>query len=177
MDVTLERVIAGTSLLADLDPSERAQVAALMHPFEVGSGEVLFREGEIADRLHLIAHMVEAVHLVANEGWKLLPLYRLDSFSGQWHHRDGRSRPAVGLYDVHYDTGEMEFRGQAATAPETELVRQLEEASGSSSGSNGRRPKRTRSSTFSSARSSSGCAGSRYPGEALSELRAADPAR
>jgi hypothetical protein len=46
----------------------------------------------------------------------------------EWHHRDGRSRPAVGLYDVHYDTGEMEFRGQAATAPETELVHQLEEA-------------------------------------------------
>jgi hypothetical protein len=73
VDVTLERVIAGTSLFADLDPSERAQVAALMHPFEVGSGEVLFREGEIADRLHLIAHMVEAVHLVANEGWKRCP--------------------------------------------------------------------------------------------------------
>jgi selenocysteine lyase/cysteine desulfurase/CRP-like cAMP-binding protein len=73
-------------------------------------------------------YMVEAVHLVANEGWKLLPLYRFDPFSGQWHHRDGRSRPAVGLYDVHYDTGEMEFRGQAATAPETELVHQLEEA-------------------------------------------------
>jgi hypothetical protein len=31
VDVTLERVIAGTSLFADLDPSERAQVAALMH--------------------------------------------------------------------------------------------------------------------------------------------------
>ena len=73
-------------------------------------------------------YMVEAVHLVADEGWKLLPLYRFDPFSGQWHHRDGRSRPAVGLYDVHYDTGEMEFRGQAATAPETELVHQLEEA-------------------------------------------------
>jgi selenocysteine lyase/cysteine desulfurase/CRP-like cAMP-binding protein len=73
-------------------------------------------------------YMVEAVHLVASEGWKLLPLYRFDPFSGQWHHRDGRSRPAVGLNDVHYDTGEMEFRGQAATAPETELVHQLQEA-------------------------------------------------
>jgi selenocysteine lyase/cysteine desulfurase/CRP-like cAMP-binding protein len=73
-------------------------------------------------------YMVNAVHLVANEGWKLLPLYRFDPFSGQWHHRDGRSRPAVGLYDVHYDTGEMEFGGQAATAPETELLHQLQEA-------------------------------------------------
>jgi CRP-like cAMP-binding protein len=36
---------------ADLDHSEQAQVAALMRPFEVASGEVLFREGEIADRL------------------------------------------------------------------------------------------------------------------------------
>jgi hypothetical protein len=118
MEVTRERIIADTGLFVDLDPAEQAEVAALMRPFELGSEEVLFREGEIADRLYL----------VANEGWKLLPLYRFDPFSGQWHHRDGRSRPAVGLYDVHYDTGEMEFRGQAATAPETELVHQLEEA-------------------------------------------------
>ena len=73
-------------------------------------------------------YVVDAVHLVASGGWKLLPLYRFDPFSGQWHHRDGRSRPAVSLYDVRYETGELEFRGETATAPETELAHQLEEA-------------------------------------------------
>jgi hypothetical protein len=73
-------------------------------------------------------YLVEAVRLVGDEGWKLLPLYRFDPFSGQWHHRDGRTRPAISLYDVRYETGEMEFRGQTATAPESELPRQLEQA-------------------------------------------------
>ena len=31
-------------------------------------------------------YIVEAVHLVANEGWKLLPLYRFDPRTGLWHH-------------------------------------------------------------------------------------------
>lgn len=42
MDVTREMVIAGTGLFADLDPSEQAQIAALMRPFEVGSGRCSF---------------------------------------------------------------------------------------------------------------------------------------
>jgi selenocysteine lyase/cysteine desulfurase len=40
-------------------------------------------------------YMVEAVHLVATEGWKLLPLYRFDPFSGQWH-SSRRPQPAGG---------------------------------------------------------------------------------
>ena len=67
MDVTRERVIAGTRLFADLDPSEQAQVAALLRPFEVRSGEVLFREGEIADRLYLIARGRIAVQIRMDE--------------------------------------------------------------------------------------------------------------
>jgi hypothetical protein len=122
-------------------------------------------------------YMVEAVHLVANEGWKLVPLYRFDPFSGQWHHRDGRSRPAVGLYDVHYDTGEMEFRGQAATAPETELVHQLEEAKRTIE-----RFEREADEEDAIVDLQLGAEFERLrwfplPGEALRELRAATPAR
>ena len=43
-------------------------------------------------------YIVDAVHLVAREGWKLLPLYRFDPDSGMWHHRAGdaasRGEPA-----------------------------------------------------------------------------------
>ena len=34
--------------------------------------------------------IVEAVHLIANEGWRLLPSYRFDPATGLWEHRDGR---------------------------------------------------------------------------------------
>ena len=32
-------------------------------------------------------YIVEAVHLIAEHGWKLLPLYRFDPASGLWRHR------------------------------------------------------------------------------------------
>ena len=37
----------------------------------------------------VVDYIVEAVHLVANEGWKLLPNYRFDPDSGMWHHATG----------------------------------------------------------------------------------------
>ena len=46
-------------------------------------------------------YVVDAVHLVADEGWKLLPLYRFDPDTGLWHHRDGlpaaAAEPAAAL--------------------------------------------------------------------------------
>ena len=34
------------------------------------------------------AYVVAAVHLLADEGWKLLPQYRFDADSGLWEHRE-----------------------------------------------------------------------------------------
>ena len=45
-------------------------------------------------------YIVEAVHLLANEGWKLLPLYRFDPASGAWRHRSARPRPLADLEDI-----------------------------------------------------------------------------
>jgi len=42
----------------------------------------------------VVDYIIEAVHLIANDGAKLLPLYRFDPFTGLWHHRDGRAAPA-----------------------------------------------------------------------------------
>ena len=39
-------------------------------------------------------YILDAVHLVANEGWKLLPLYSFDPDSGLWRHAR-RSRPGA----------------------------------------------------------------------------------
>jgi selenocysteine lyase/cysteine desulfurase len=64
-------------------------------------------------------YILAAVHLVADHGWKLLPLYRFDPMSGLWQHRDSRVRPPT-LEDV----------GAVATArePDCALARRLEEA-------------------------------------------------
>ena len=76
----------------------------------------------------VVDYVVDAVHLIANEGRKLLALYRFDPFSGLWHHRDAHTRPAISLYDISYASGAMEFRAQRAHAPERVLAEQLEQA-------------------------------------------------
>ena len=76
----------------------------------------------------VVDYIVDAVHLLANEGARLLPLYRFDPFTGLWHHRETRSRPPISLYDVSYTGGAMEFRAQRASAPERVLGAQLEQA-------------------------------------------------
>jgi len=45
-------------------------------------------------------YILEAVHLLADHAWKLLPLYRFDACSGLWHHRDHR-RALPTLADIH----------------------------------------------------------------------------
>jgi selenocysteine lyase/cysteine desulfurase/CRP-like cAMP-binding protein len=73
-------------------------------------------------------YIVDAVHLVADEGHKLLALYRFDPFTGLWHHRAARSRPPVSLYDVSYAGGAMQFAARRTTAPESALADQLAQA-------------------------------------------------
>jgi hypothetical protein len=73
-------------------------------------------------------YVVEAVHLLASDGWKLLPLYRFDPYTGLWHHASGRPRPPLTLHDVSFASGTLEFQGPRATEPESALPRNLEEA-------------------------------------------------
>jgi selenocysteine lyase/cysteine desulfurase len=63
-------------------------------------------------------YILEAVHLLADHAWKLLPAYRFDPVTGLWHHRD--HRPAPTLHDL----------APAATTrePDSALVRHLDEA-------------------------------------------------
>ncbi|HEY1366665.1 MAG TPA: aminotransferase class V-fold PLP-dependent enzyme [Gaiellaceae bacterium] len=73
-------------------------------------------------------YIVQAVHFLADEGWKLLPLYRFDAYTGLWHHREGRSVPPLTLHDLAYSSGTLEFRGERATEPESVLPTYLAEA-------------------------------------------------
>jgi selenocysteine lyase/cysteine desulfurase len=47
-----------------------------------------------------IDYVLRAVHFVADEGWKFLPLYRFDPESGLWHHVDGYPQARVRLADA-----------------------------------------------------------------------------
>jgi selenocysteine lyase/cysteine desulfurase len=59
----------------------------------------------------VVDYIVEAVHLIAADGWRLLPLYRFDAGSGRWDHAEGRPRTAV-----------------VGSASERALARQLDDA-------------------------------------------------
>jgi len=50
-------------------------------------------------------YLLEAVHLVAAEGWRLLPWYRFEPDTGLWRHRDGPVDPPRSLGDVTYERG------------------------------------------------------------------------
>ena len=54
-------------------------------------------------------YLVEAVGLVAEHGWKLLPEYRFDPATGLWRHRRGWVEPPLRLSQLTYDpaTGEL----------------------------------------------------------------------
>ncbi len=76
-------------------------------------------------------YLVDAVDLLATEGWKLLPLYRFDPVTGLWRHRDGPIEPPFRLTDLSYDepTGELVLpQLPHDRAPESALRGYLEEA-------------------------------------------------
>ncbi|MCA9607185.1 MAG: aminotransferase class V-fold PLP-dependent enzyme, partial [Myxococcales bacterium] len=72
--------------------------------------------------------VLDAVHLVANEGYKLLPHYAFDAATGLWHHRGTGHDPKMSLRDVTYRSGKLEYRSRHATEPEWVLPSYLEQA-------------------------------------------------
>ncbi len=73
-------------------------------------------------------YVVEAVRLVAREGWRLLGDYRFDVARGIWVHRSGPVEPPLRLRQISYGPdGEMRYPRHDDTAPESELKRYLDE--------------------------------------------------
>jgi hypothetical protein len=52
-------------------------------------------------------YVIDAVRLVARDGWRLLGDYRFDPASGRWTHRTGVVEPPLRLGDVKYDDSGM----------------------------------------------------------------------
>ncbi len=76
----------------------------------------------------VFAFLVAAVHFVADHGHKLLPYYRFDLATGQWHTRRARPGVTMRLHDLGYGDGRLEYASRRATEPESALETYLAEA-------------------------------------------------
>ncbi len=74
-------------------------------------------------------YIVEAVELVAEHGWKLVPQYRFDLATGLWRHERGPVEPPLRLSDVGYSSdGTFTYPRHDHRAPERVLASYLDEA-------------------------------------------------
>jgi len=74
-------------------------------------------------------YILEAVDMVATDGWKLLPQYEFDEPSGLWRHAAGLAEPPMSLHDIRYDErGIVASTKDRRRAPESSLATYLAEA-------------------------------------------------
>lgn len=74
-------------------------------------------------------YLIEAVRMVARDGWRLLGDYRFDPLTGLWHHRGGVADPPASLLDIRYgDDGTMTYPHHDTAAPVAVLAEHLAEA-------------------------------------------------
>jgi len=78
----------------------------------------------------VFSYLLEAVHLVADQGWKLLEDYRFDPATALWRHRRGPVEPPLRLGDLRYDErGRLEVGAvHHATATDADLAGYLDQA-------------------------------------------------
>lgn len=75
----------------------------------------------------VFAFILEAVDLVASEGWRRLGDYAFDPATGLWRHRAGRPQPPASLRDISYAGGSMAWPSHRHREPESRLAEYLEE--------------------------------------------------
>jgi selenocysteine lyase/cysteine desulfurase len=78
----------------------------------------------------VFGYLLDAVHLVADQGARLLPDYRFDPASGLWRHRRGPVEPPLRLHALRYDQqGRLRFTAShPRPRDDTALAGYLEEA-------------------------------------------------
>ncbi len=65
--------------------------------------------------------VLQAVHLIATHGWRLLPHYNFEPQSGLWIHRMGVAEPPMSLFDLDYSEGHLSYDLHRTTEPESVL--------------------------------------------------------
>ncbi|MGZ6260631.1 MAG: aminotransferase class V-fold PLP-dependent enzyme [Candidatus Limnocylindrales bacterium] len=73
-------------------------------------------------------YILEAVELVATDGWRLLPQYRFEPASGLWRHAAGTVEPPLSLHDLRYEAGRLAYPAHRQPEPETRLAAYLDDA-------------------------------------------------
>jgi selenocysteine lyase/cysteine desulfurase len=77
----------------------------------------------------VFTYLVDAVRMVARDGWRLLGDYRFDPATGLWRHRLGLVEPPLRLRQVSYAAdGTMRYPQRDDSAPESQLAVYLTEA-------------------------------------------------
>ncbi|MDJ0662990.1 MAG: aminotransferase class V-fold PLP-dependent enzyme [Acidimicrobiia bacterium] len=72
--------------------------------------------------------ILDAVHFVADEGWRFLPYYGFDPTTALWRHRRPLAEPPLSLGDIDYRSGTMEYRHRPRLHSDDDLVGYLDEA-------------------------------------------------
>ncbi len=73
-------------------------------------------------------YILRAVHMVAKDGWKLLPYYDFCPTTGLWKHKDARADAPLRLHDLRYRNGHLAFRSRRSTEPEWALEEYIKDA-------------------------------------------------
>jgi selenocysteine lyase/cysteine desulfurase len=73
-------------------------------------------------------YILQAVEIVASDGWKLLPQYRFVPESGLWRHAAGAPEPPLSLSDIYYAAGRMSYLSHRHSEPQSRLADYLAEA-------------------------------------------------
>ncbi|MGH8829312.1 MAG: aminotransferase class V-fold PLP-dependent enzyme, partial [Jiangellaceae bacterium] len=77
----------------------------------------------------VFSYIVDAVHMIAEYGWRLLPDYQFEPATGLWRHRKGPVEPPLRLSQLAFDdTGHLTYPKHHDRAPLTMLQHYLEEA-------------------------------------------------
>jgi selenocysteine lyase/cysteine desulfurase len=74
--------------------------------------------------------ILDAVDLVATDGWRALADYAFDPATGMWRHRSGTPEPPLSLHDIRYEDGVMTWPSHPHREPASRLAEYLEEARG-----------------------------------------------
>jgi hypothetical protein len=72
--------------------------------------------------------ILDAVDLVATDGWRLIPDYRFDPETGLWRHAAGTAEAPLTLRDVRYEGGRMRYAAHRHRAPDAALPGYLDDA-------------------------------------------------
>jgi selenocysteine lyase/cysteine desulfurase len=75
----------------------------------------------------VFSFILDAVDLVASDGWRRLGDYAFEPATGLWRHRAGRPEPTASLRDVSYEGGSMAWPSHRHREPESRLAEYLVE--------------------------------------------------